>query len=129
MSRRLDDISVGVILRAMEDRLRQSQPPQFVRVIDGKPLVVGGFSHDPDARYGHGAGQRGKGYKLDVIWGERPMPEAWTVVPMNVNEAIPAPALIAVAGDYGEGYLLGDNQYDSSTLYDPAAAAGMRLLA
>ena len=129
MSRRLGDIAVAAILRAMEDRLRQSRPPGLVRVIDGKPLVVGGLSHDPDAHYGHGAGQRGKGYKLDAIWAGRPVPEAWTVVPMNVNEAMPAPVLIVAAGAYGEGYLLGDNQYDSSTLYDTASSAGMRLLA
>jgi len=129
MSRRLRSLAVAACLRAVEARLRGAGPPDLVRVIDGKPLVVGGLSHDPDARCGHGAGKIAKGYKLDVIWGGRPVPEAWAVVPLNVNEAVPAPGLIAAAGSYGEGYLLGDNQYDSSALYDAAAAAGLRLLA
>jgi hypothetical protein len=57
------------------------------------------------------------------------MPEVWTVVPLNVNEAREAPGLLARAGAAATGYVLGDNQYDSSPLYDAAAAAGMRLLA
>jgi hypothetical protein len=127
MSRRLDEIAVAVILRALEDRLRQSRPPELVLVIDGKPLTVGGLSHDPDARCGHGAGKIAKGYKLDAIWAGRAMPESWAVVPLNVNEVRVAPALIGAVRS--EGYLLGDNQYDSSALYDAAAARGLRLVA
>lgn len=127
MSRRLDDIAVGVVLRHVEDRLREARPPGLVQAIDGKPLVVGGLSHDPDARCGHGAGKLAKGYKLGTIWAGRPLPEAWAVTPLNLHEARVAPALIA--GARGEGYLLGDNQYDSSELYDIAAAHGLRLVA
>lgn len=129
MSRRLRSLAVAVLLRSIEEKLRATRPADLIRVIDGKPLVVGGLSHDPDARCGHGAGKIAKGYKLDAVWAGRPVPEAWTVVPMNVNETVPAPALIAAAGSVGEGYLLGDSQYDSSALYDAAAAAGLRLLA
>ena len=127
MSRRLGDIAVAVILRALEDRLRQAGPPGLVYAIDGKPLTVGGLSHDPDAGYGHGAGKLAKGYKLYAIWGRRPMPEAWSVNSLNVNEAREAPGLFASVGV--QGYVLGDNQYDSSTLDDDAAACGLRLLA
>jgi hypothetical protein len=127
MSRRLGDIAVAVILRALEDRLRESRPPDLVQVIDGKPLTVGGLSHDPDARCGHGAGKVAKGYKLYAIWAGRPMPESWAVDALNVNEAREAPAVIG--GARSEGYLLGDNQYDSSALYDAAAARGLRLVA
>ena len=128
MSRRLDDIAVGAVLRAMEDRLREAAgPPGLVEVIDGKPLPVGGLSHDPDARCGHGAGKLARGYKLYAIWAGRAMPESWTIVSLNVNEAREAPALIA--GARSEGYLLGDCQYDSSELYDAAAEGGLRLVA
>jgi hypothetical protein len=127
MSRRLGDIAVAVILRALEDRLRESRPPGLVLIIDGKPLTVGGLSHDPDAGYGHGAGKLAKGYKLDAIWAGRPMPESWAIAPPNVTEAREAPALIDRVRS--EGYLLGDNQYDSSALYDAAAARGLRLIA
>jgi hypothetical protein len=127
MSRRLNDIAVAVVLRRVEDRLRESRPPGLVQAIDGKPLVVGGLSHDPDARRGRGAGGLARGYKLGAIWAGRALPEAWAVTPLNINEARVAPALIA--GARGEGYLLGDNQYDSSELYDLAAARGLRLVA
>src|SRR5262245_7661730 len=53
MSRRLGDLAVGLILRALEDRLREARPLGLVQAIDGKPLPVGGLSHDPDARCGH----------------------------------------------------------------------------
>jgi len=127
MSRRLGDIAVAVILRAMEDRLRQARPPGLVQVIDGKPLTVGGLSHDPDARCGHGAGKIAKGYKLYAIWAGRPTPESWAIDSLNVNEAREAPGVIE--GARAEGYLLGDNQYDSSDLYDAAAGRGLRLVA
>jgi hypothetical protein len=129
MSRRLGSLAVAACLRAIEERLRGAGPPDLVHVIDGKPLPVGGLSHDPDARCGHGAGRLAKGYKLEAVWAGRPVPEAWAVGPLNVNEAVPAPGLIAAAGARGAGYLLGDNQYDSSALYDAAAAAGLRLVA
>ena len=127
MSRRLGDIAVGVILQAMETQLREAGQPDLVEVIDGKPLPVGGLSHDPDARCGHGAGKLAKGYKLYAIWAGRPMPESWSINSLNVNEAREAPALIE--GARSEGYLLGDNQYDSSGLYDDAASNGLRLVA
>jgi hypothetical protein len=126
MSRRAKSLAVASVLRALEDRLREARAPGLLLVIDGKPLTVGGLSHDPDARCGHGAGKIARGYKLYAIWAGRPMPEAWSINSLNVNEAREAPGLIARTG---EGYLLGDNQYDSSALYDAAAARGLRLLA
>jgi hypothetical protein len=127
MSRRLRSQAVAAVLRALEDRLREAERPGLIHAIDGKPLTVGGLSHDPDARDGHGAGKLAKGYKLYAIWGRRPTPEAWSVNSLNVNEAREAPGLFAAAGV--TGYVLGDNQYDSSDLYDVAAAHGLRLLA
>jgi hypothetical protein len=129
MSKRLRSQAVAAVLRAVEDRLRRAAPPGLVHAIDGRPLTVGGLSHDPDARNGFGAGKIARGYKLDAIWGARPMPEAWTVVALNVNEAREAPDLLSRAGAEVTGYVLGDNQYDSSALYDAAAARGLRLLA
>lgn len=127
MSRRLRSQAVAAVLHAVEERLRETEPPGWVHVIDGKPLVVGGLSHDPDARTGHGAGKLARGYKLYALWGRRPMPEAWSVNALNVNEAREAPGLFAAART--AGYVLGDNQYDSSALYDAAAASGLRLIA
>ena len=125
MSRRAGSLAVAAVLRGLEDRLREAGTPDLVQVIDGKPLPVGGNSKDRDARFGRGAGGIAKGYKLYAIWAGRPMPEAWSLNSLNVNEAREAPALSD--GVRRAGYLLGDNQYDSSALYD--RARGLRLLA
>jgi hypothetical protein len=127
MSRRLRGLAVAAVLRGLEDRLRQADAPDLVQVIDGKSLPVGGNSKGRDARLGHGAGTIAKGYKLYAIWAGRPMPEAWSINSLDVNEAREAPALMA--GVHRAGYLVGDNQYDSSALYDAAAAQGLRLRA
>lgn len=127
MSRRARSIAVAAVLRAAEARLRDARPPALVQAIDGKPLPVGGLSHDPDARDGHGAGKMARGYKLYALWAGAPVPEAWAVYPLNRNEARVAPELLA--GARGEGYVLGDSQYDSSALYDEAARHHLRLMA
>jgi hypothetical protein len=130
MSRRLGSIGVAAVLKALEVRPREVGMPALVLSIDGKPLVVGGLSHDPDAGTGHGAGKIARGYKLHAVWGMRPMPEAWPVNSLDVNEAREAPDLFTRAARAGAaGYVLGDNQYDSSALYDAAAGSGLRLLA
>ena len=97
-------------------------------MIDGKPLPVGGASHDPDARNGHGAGKIAKGYKLHAIWGRAAVPEAWSVEPLNVCETKAAEALLASAPGPG-GYLLGDGEYDATAVYDAAGVAGYQLVA
>src|SRR6185503_12885545 len=79
MSRRTRSHAVAAVLRLVEERLRGLRPPALVQVIDGKPLPVGGLSHDPDARNGHGAGKIARGYKLHAIWAGAPVPEAWAV--------------------------------------------------
>jgi hypothetical protein len=126
ISRRADDIAVGMLLRALEERIRAAQDPRLLAYIDGKPLVVGPPSKDPDAKFGRGAGQMAKGYKLHAIWSHRAVPEAWEVTPLNVNEKVVARALVARAG--GTGYLLADGHYDSNGLYDVAAACGYQLV-
>src|SRR5258706_427304 len=48
ISRRANDIAVGMLLRAVEERIRAHGQPRLLSVLDGKPLVVGGPSKDPD---------------------------------------------------------------------------------
>ena len=99
----------------------------WIRVIDGKPLGVSGVSKDADAAYGRGAGGMQKGYKLHAVWAGGPLPLAWGLAPMNRSEKTMARALIP--GLPGEGYLLGDPEFDSNALYDLAHDAGHQLLA
>lgn len=97
-----------------------------VRMIDGKPLAVSGVSKDADAGYGRGAGGMQKGYKLFAVWSGGPLPTAWALAPMNKSEKTMARQLIPDLP--GEGYLLGDPEYDSNALFDLAHEAGYQLV-
>jgi hypothetical protein len=127
VSRRLRSQAVAAVLRAVEGRWRAAGRPWLVAAVDGKPLVVGGCSKDPDAARGRGAGQMARGYKLHAVWAGRAAPEAWDVTPLNAAESVVAQGLVGRAG--GGGYLLGDGNYDANALFDRAAAAGYQLVA
>jgi hypothetical protein len=126
ITRRANDIAVGMLLRAIEERIRAAHDPRLLAYIDGKPLVVGGASKDPEAKCGRGASQMAKGYKLHAIWSRRAVPEAWAVTPLNVNEQVVARELLGRAG--GTGYLLADGGYDGNDLFDRAAQCGYQLV-
>lgn len=125
VSRRGNGVAVGLVRRALEQAIRDSQQPALLAFLDGKPLPVSGVSSDPDAGYGQGAGETSKGYKLHAVISTRPMPEAWQVAPINVAETKVAEAMIARL-EHG-GYLLGDANYDASAVFDAAAAKGHAL--
>jgi Transposase DDE domain len=127
LSRRVDSVGVALVWRALEQRLRASGRPALVAFADGKPLPVGGNSHDPDARFGRGAGCIAKGYKLHAVWTTRAVPEAWEITPLNECEKAVAGRLVGQLG-HG-GYLLADGNYDASWLYDAADRAGYQLVA
>lgn len=129
MSRRLRKAAIEQLLYNVENALLSLTwiRARWVRVIDAKPLPVGGPSKDADAAWGRGAGGIQKGYKLHVIWGDGPLPIAWALAGLNVSER--RMALNLVRDLPGEGYLLGDRQYDSAALYDAAAEEGYQLLA
>ena len=107
LSRRLSSVGVGLLWRALEQRIRDAGEPRLLSFIDGKPLTVSGVSGDPDAGYGRGAGEMSKGDKLHAVWSCRAVPEAWEVAPINVGETTvarrPLPQL-----SHG-GYLPADN--------------------
>jgi len=128
VSRRIDGVAMGVFLRAVADRVRGGGSPALVAAVDGKPLLVGGNSKDPDARFGRAAGHVGKGYKVHVIWGDRPLPDAWEVTPLNGCEKAAAVRLLADPTTRGGRYLVADGNYDASKVYDAAAAGGRQLL-
>lgn len=130
MSRRLRQADVVALLVCVEKapEVTGSPEPTCLKYIDGKPLAVGGCSHDPDAKWGHGAGGIVRGYKFFAIWGRGPIPRAWKIAAMNVSEEHMATKLIPqLAGD--GGYLLGDSLYDANRLYDLALAHGHQLVA
>lgn len=127
LSRRLKTPSVQAFQAALAERARGRGDPSLIQLIDGKPLTVGGCSKDPDAKIGRGAAGMARGYKLYAICSIRPFPEAWDVRPLNVNEVRVAHDLIPRMR--GEGYLLGDTQYDSNRLHDLCWSQHRQLIA
>lgn len=126
LSRRLDGVGVGLLWRALEQRIRDTGRPALVAFVDGKPLPIGGNGKDPDAGFGRGAGCMAKGYKLHAVWSTRPVPEAWEVTPLNTSEKVVARRLVDQLT--GGGYLLGDGNYDASYLFDAARERGYQLV-
>lgn len=131
MSRRLRGKPVQELLDLLENRLKtatsETDEETATKVIDAKPLPVGGNSKDPEARWGRSAGGLAKGYKLYAVWSHAAVPVVWELHPMNASEKTVGHELITRLG--GTGYLLGDAQYDSNKLYDWAFDHGYRLLA
>jgi hypothetical protein len=129
MSRRLRCRSVELLMHSVEQTLvvLSAAAGYWVRLIDGKPLVIGGPSKDADARWGRACGGLAKGYKLHAVWGWGPLPIAWMLAPLNMSERKAAVALVKDLPS--EGYLVGDRQYDCEALYEAAAAAGYQLVA
>lgn len=127
-SRRVYGVAVGLLGRAVEQRLRTlaSPPPALLAFLDGKPLPVGGCTKDREARYGRGAGRMAKGYKLHTVWSHGPLPEAWEVTPLNTEEGKVAQQLIPPLS--GGGYLLADGNYDINALFALAWRAGYQLV-
>jgi len=129
LSRRLRRIVIGSFFRLIAERLRTSGVPALVALIDGKPLVVGGNSKDPDASKGWAAGHVAKGYKFHAIWGDQPLPDAWEILSLKDGEKATAVTLLAQTRARPKGYLLADGNYDASHVYDASARVGRQLLA
>lgn len=127
MSRRLRYPSTTELLAAMDATFQEPNQENALEIIDAKPLPVGGYSKDPDVRWGRAAGGSWKGYKFFSIWGQGAIPRAWKIAAMSVSEKRMARELIPQLR--GSGQLLGDSQYDASYLYDLAAKQGYQLFA
>lgn len=127
MSRRTRTNTFQQFLDRLGPRLNGHASATLVKCIDGKPLTVANHTRDPDAGFGRGAGGLAKGFKLHLINAGRPMPEAFEIQPLHVSEQAVAQRLIGQLT--GEGYLLGDANYDDSDLFDRAADAGHQLIA
>ena len=126
MSRRLRAEGVQRLLCAVENELLQQRPASWCRFIDGKPLPVSGHSQDSDAAYGRAAGAKARGYRFHGVFDESQGFVAWTIKPMNVNESKVAHELVRQLDQ--PGYLVGDNQFDSNSLYDLAGTRSIQLI-
>jgi Transposase DDE domain len=129
MSRRARTKGFEKFLAAVGKRLdgKKTASLLHLRRADGKPLTVAAHSKDHDAKFGRGAGQKARGYKLHVIWSKSPMPDQWCVTALNVAEKHMINRMVKRLD--GCGYLLADGHYDHSDLHDAAAANNHQLVA
>lgn len=97
--------------------------------LDGKPLVVGVASKDPDAKRGHVMGGFAKGYKLHAwVTEDRRMP-VFSVQSLNRGEQPVAEAMVEFMPMFSDRALvLADSNYDSTTLYNALAGRNAALL-
>ena len=129
MSRRLRTTEVQRLLHEMEERMaRPQQHGEWVLTVDGKPLVVGSHSKDPDAEWGHVRRGWAKGYKFHAVYGKGCIPRSWEATALNVAEPDVAARMIPSL-KRGGGYILGDSSYDSNPLHDISLAGGYQLVA
>lgn len=132
MSRRLRHRSMLETLEKLLMVIQRDNPADEVVVADGKPLELSGYTRDPDAKVGRGAGRMSKGYKVHVLLN----PTAQRVVghqthALNVSETTTAADLVGrerVDVPRG-GLMLGDALYDSNPLHHAVHARGCQLVA
>lgn len=127
MCRRLRTDGVQSLLKQTEAALCDQVAPELCRWIDAKPLPISGNSTDSQCGYGRAVGGKAQGYKLYAVAETKRGFVAWTVAPMQVNEARVATELIATLKH--PGYLVGDTAYDSNRLYELAAEKAIQLVA
>jgi hypothetical protein len=129
MSRRLRTVGVLTLMAQAEAAVRDLFPAGLFKMVDAKPLPVGGASGDPDATCGRAARGKARGYKLHVAWDTRDggAVAAWSLADMKTNEkAVAARDLIPRLPPFA--YLAADNQYDGNRMFDLTAAAGGQLV-
>lgn len=99
----------------------------LVKILDSKPMYVGPYSKDRDAKRGRvAAGHLTRGYRLHTLNHGR-IVRQFTLAPMNTNDAVVAPQLIKKLE--GGGYAAADNAYDTNVLHQEAAAVNHQLVA
>jgi hypothetical protein len=129
MSRRMNSLSCVLLLMAMYQRLQALDVSAFCvcRRVDTKPLVVGGFSKDRDARRGYATGGLARGYKLAAAWGRGMVPDAWVLASLKASDQQCAMGLIdQLPGQ--TGYLLADATHDTNPLHRYAASHQFQLV-
>lgn len=127
--RRLATPSVATLLRTVDAELVRRLGRRGDVIADGKPLVVGGFSRDPDATRGHVPGGFAVGYRLHVLRDAATgVIAAATVTGLADGEATVLRPLVRNSDLSGRA-VRADANYDSNRLYACVAGRGGRLIA
>ncbi len=117
-NRRMNHPRTVEILQRLHEDLAGPLTTTALNYLDGKPLVVGVASKDPDARSGHVMGGYAKGYKLHAWMTENRRIPLWCVVSLNHHEVPMAKELLACVPQLSHRSLtLADQNYDSHDLH------------
>lgn len=129
-TRRVKSPRVRRILQWVHEDLADAGTPVALQFVDGKPLVVGVASRDPDARRGHVMGGYAKGYKVHPLMSAACRKiKAFALTPLNRHEMPVAAELLACVPPMSEGsMLLADGNYDAADFHTLVESRGGRLL-
>jgi len=111
--------------RRLHETLTECGREDLLNYIDGKPLVIQGYSTDPDARNGIACGKYAFGYKLHARATERGFIPEYTVLPLHEGEPNTARSLLERLAP--GALVLADANYDSGPLYEAVASRGATL--
>lgn len=129
LRRRAGRPSVAALLLRVDRELTTRLGRSCDKAADGKPLVVSGFSRDPDATRGHVPGGFGRGYRLHAVRdGRTGVIELAAVTGLHAGEGRVLRGLLRRA-DLRGWVLRADANYDSNRLYALASVRGGRLIA
>jgi DDE family transposase len=129
LMRRLKTKPVRLLIAQLNLEFRNQLPSGKEKFCDGKPLVVGGFSKDPDAHRGKLPGDGwGRGYKVHVIVDACGAVDLFTLTGLDGGEPTAAAQMVPLMNLSGV-ILRGDSNYDSNLLYAAVDVQGGRLVA
>jgi hypothetical protein len=130
LMRRLKTQAVKRLIAELSLEFRNQLPDSQEKFCDGKPLTVGGFSKDPDARSGKLPGDGwGKGYKVHLLVDACGAVDLFTVTALDAGEPTVMRRLIEVAQFQKDQIVRADSNYDSNKLYAGFAEKQARLIA
>src|SRR2546421_3642015 len=108
MSRRLRTVGVLGLLERLLLKLSDALPVPLVKTVDSKPLVVGAYSKDRDAKRGRLAERQfARGYRLHMLCHGRAA-RSWVIAPMNLHDSELAPRVLGRL-EGGGGCAVADN--------------------
>jgi hypothetical protein len=127
MSDRLRSQSVlQLIERALSAGSDLFGPAPLLKQMDSKPMYVGPYTKDKDAKSGRVAqGKMACGYRLHTLNHGRNV-HFFQIAPMNEHDSAVAPQLIEKLE--GGGYVAADNAYDTNELHQKSAAKNHQLV-
>jgi len=128
LMRRLNWKRTAELIDQLNAEFRGRLPITHQKVCDGKSLVVGGFSKDPDARAGKIPDGWARGYKLHAIVDSLGAIDVFRISALDGGEATVMRRIVTKTNLSGS-ILRGDSNYDSNPLYRTTARSGGRLIA